>query len=118
MVKVKGKGDKTRYLIINDHLANLIGKYSKNNKNDILFDITPWTVQHIVKITAKRAGIEKTVTPHKLRHSFATHLLQNKVSIRAIQKLLGHSSLNTTQIYTHYEVSDLKELIKEAHPLK
>ncbi|MFQ6050623.1 MAG: site-specific tyrosine recombinase/integron integrase [Candidatus Hydrothermarchaeota archaeon] len=118
MIKVKGKGEKTRYLIINEHLADLIREYIKNNDiSERLFDVTPWTVQHVVKTTARRAGIKKNVTPHKLRHSFATHLLQNKVSIRAIQKLLGHSSLNTTQIYTHYELSDLKEIIKEAHPM-
>jgi site-specific recombinase XerD len=74
-------------------------------------------VQRNIKVLARRAGITKNVTPHKLRHSFATHMLQNGGNVVAIQKLLGHASLNTTQIYTHYNVDDLKEMYGRTHPL-
>ena len=68
-------------------------------------------MQKIVKITAEKAGIQKKVHPHTLRHSFATHLLENGVDIRKIQVLLGHSSLTTTQIYTHVSNVELKKII-------
>ncbi len=74
------------------------GKYSKR------------TIQQIVKKAAKRAGIKKKTTPHTLRHSFATHLLEGGADIRHIQKLLGHADLKTTQIYTHVANKDIKKL--------
>jgi len=67
-------------------------------------------VQNIVKNASRKAGISKKVTPHILRHSFATHLLEAGADIRHIQKLLGHSSLQTTQIYTHVANKDIKRL--------
>ena len=68
------------------------------------------TVQLIVKNAARKSGISKRVTPHTLRHSFATHLLEAGADIRHIQKLLGHASLQTTQIYTHVANKDIKKL--------
>ncbi|MDH7517295.1 MAG: tyrosine-type recombinase/integrase, partial [Candidatus Thermoplasmatota archaeon] len=68
------------------------------------------TIQQIVKNATKKAGIRKKVTPHTLRHSFATHLLEGGVDIRFIQQLLGHKSLRTTQIYTHVANKDIKKL--------
>jgi len=68
------------------------------------------TIQQIVKNTARKAGIKKKVTPHTLRHSFATHLLEARADIKYIQQLLGHKSLRTTQIYTHVAGKDIKNL--------
>ena len=70
----------------------------------------------IVKKAAKKANIKKKVSPHTLRHSCATHLLQERADIRQIQKLLGHKKLSTTEIYTHVEIGDLQEVIKRCHP--
>ncbi|MDO9096747.1 MAG: tyrosine-type recombinase/integrase, partial [Candidatus Methanoperedens sp.] len=67
-------------------------------------------IQHAIKISAERAGIEKRVHVHTLRHSFATHLLENGVDIRKIQKLLGHSNLQTTQIYTQVSSEEIKKI--------
>jgi integrase/recombinase XerD len=73
-------------------------------------------IVRIVRKAAKRAGISKRTTPHTLRHSCATHLLQERADIRQIQKLLGHKRLSTTEIYTHVEISDLQEVISRCHP--
>ena len=70
----------------------------------------------IVRRLCKAAGITKTVSPHTLRHSFATHLLQNGADLRVIQQLLGHEDLATTEIYTHVDVQDLRKAILTYHP--
>lgn len=117
-IKVFGKGAKERIVILPGGMLDEITGYTENfPEDDCLFDLTTRTIQRDIKILAKRAGIRKNVTPHKLRHSFATHMLQNGGNVVAIQKLLGHSSLNTTQIYTHYNVDDLKEMYGRTHPL-
>lgn len=121
--KVKsGKGDKDRIIILSKNWCRLAKKYldRKKVKSPFLFSkkngkpLSPDTVQRVVRAAAKRAGIQKEVTPHTLRHSFATHLLEAGVNIRNIQELLGHSNLNTTQIYTHVSTEQLK---KVASPL-
>jgi len=117
-IKVFGKGAKERIVLISSEMSDDLAQYSERLGNDgRLFDLTPRTVQRDIKVLARRAGIAKNVTPHKLRHSFATHMLQNGGNVVAIQKLLGHASLNTTQIYTHYNVDDLKEMYGRTHPL-
>lgn len=105
----KGKGSKDRLIILSDAVAKDLLKYLKEHPGGVLFfgkkgALTTRNIQKIVQGAAKRAGINKKVTPHTLRHSFATHLLENGTDIRLIQELLGHSNLQTTQIYTH--VSD------------
>ncbi|MBT3355933.1 tyrosine-type recombinase/integrase [bacterium] len=118
-----GKGSKIRIVFISDGAKGAIEYYlSKRNdldpalfvrlpkKNDLSdLRITTRSIQRIVVSCAKKAGILKKVTPHVLRHSFATNLLQNGADIRSVQALLGHSSINTTQIYTHVTNEGLKE---------
>jgi site-specific recombinase XerD len=73
-------------------------------------------IVRIVQKAARRANIKKHITPHTLRHTCATHLLKGKADIRQIQKLLGHRRLSSTEVYTHVEISDLREVITRCHP--
>ncbi|MFQ6088424.1 MAG: site-specific tyrosine recombinase/integron integrase [Candidatus Methanofastidiosia archaeon] len=122
---IGGKGRKDRVTHIDETTLNLIQKYLDNriDKNEALFinnrgkRLSQRTVQKIIRKHAKRAGIKKNVTPHTLRHSFATHLLQNDADIVVIRDLLGHSSLSTTQIYTHLTSSYRRKVYKNSHPL-
>ncbi len=72
---------------------------------------------YILKDLAQRAGIRKTISPHTLRHSFASHLVENGAGIRAVQDMLGHSSITTTEIYTHLNIKMLRETLDKYHPL-
>ena len=118
-----GKGDKDRIVILDDSSVNALRSYlgSRSEQNGALFvtkrgRISPVSVQRIVKNYAKSAGISKKVTPHVLRHTFATTLLRRGADIRIIQKLLGHSSIATTQIYTHVDESMLKTVYEKSKP--
>ena len=74
------------------------------------------TIWNIIKKKTKEAGINKNVSPHTFRHSFASHLLEGGAGLRVVQELLGHSNISTTQIYTHLDKTYLKEIHKEFHP--
>ena len=111
----QGKGSKDRMFIISERLLNEIKSYTKKKKDyQYLFSkdkpLTPRNIQKIVKHTRHKAELTKKVTPHTLRHSFATHLLELGTDIRVIQSLLGHASLNTTQLYTHLSTEQLKKV--------
>lgn len=127
---IRGKGEKVRVVFLSDEAKDSIKKYlkarkdlddamfiqtsSKKSKNDEL-RITPRSIERIVRKYATLAGISKKVTPHVIRHSFATDLLQNGADIRSVQMMLGHANISTTQIYTHMTDTELKRVHKEFH---
>lgn len=125
---VKGKGNKERMVPFYDGLGMLLRRYIKEvrtdlikEEHDILFvslkgnPITPRAIQLMLEKASMNAGLTH-VHPHTLRHSFATHLLDNGADLRMVQELLGHQNLSTTQIYTHVTVDRLKEVVAQAHP--
>ncbi len=120
-ISVRGKGNKVRVVFLADDAISAIKQYKstfldgKKIVNDKLFPVTPRTVERIVKKYSIMAGISKKITPHILRHSFATNLLQNGADIRSVQAMLGHSNISTTQIYTHVTDSHLKGIHKSFH---
>lgn len=125
---IRGKGDKVRVVFISDAAKDAVRAYLKARKDmhEALFvniapgtksreRLTPRSIERIIKGYAIKAGITKKVTPHVLRHSFATDLLSNGADIRSVQQLLGHASINTTQIYTHVTDAHLREVHKKFH---
>jgi integrase/recombinase XerD len=120
-----GKGKKDRVAFLDDGTIELINEYMTERTDDdpALFvnrrgtRLTDRYIEILVKQHAKRAGIKKKVTPHTLRHTFATHLLQNQANIMVIKDLLGHASLSTTQIYTHVTDEYKREMYESSHPL-
>ena len=130
-LKVEGKGDKTRYVplakftakLIKEYISEVRSKYKINKKcEDILFlnsrgsAMSRVIVFIIIKELTEKAGINKKISPHTFRHSFATHLLQNGADLRYIQEMLGHSSITTTEIYTHLKTEELRDVILNYHP--
>ena len=111
-----GKGTKDRIFIISDMFKkDLLDYMEKKGYGEYIFTVngrkmSPRGIQHAIKNSAKRAGIKKNIHVHTLRHTFATHLLENGVDIRKIQHLLGHSSLQTTQIYTQVSSEEIKKI--------
>jgi len=128
---IKGKGGKIRIVFLSDEAKEALFNYIKErtDTDDALFiridknpvktnkslALTPRSVERIVKYYAVKAGISKKVTPHIIRHTFATDLLQNGADIRSVQMMLGHSSISTTQIYTHITDKQLKNVHKNFH---
>jgi integrase/recombinase XerD len=113
----KGKGSKDRLFILSSSLAEELRDYVvKNELKSYLFtnkkdqNLSSRNIQKIIARSAKKAGISKSISPHTLRHSFATHLLESGTDIRKIQELLGHSNLQTTQIYTKVSTEELKKV--------
>jgi integrase/recombinase XerC len=124
-VLVQGKGDKERVVLIGSHAIDAIKKYlakrGKGPERSFFLGragtrLTSRSIERMIRKYAKKAGLEKRVTPHTLRHSFATHLLGGGADLKVVQELLGHSSLSTTQIYTHITKEKLKSIYDKAHP--
>ena len=130
LVRVFGKGSKERIVPIDDIATAYLNKYIevyrntllKNKESDILFlnsrgdKLTRQGFFKILKTIAKEKGIKKELSPHTLRHSFATHLLNHGADLRSIQTMLGHENIETTQIYTHVSDNYIKENYDESHP--
>lgn len=131
-IKVHGKGRKDRFVPINSNAIKYINlykdhfrnhQYPKPGETDILFlnrrgkRLTRAMVFTIIKQLAKAVNLQKRVSPHTFRHSFATHLLENGADLRAIQQMLGHESIITTEIYTHLDKTHLKNVINKYHPM-
>ena len=131
-LSVRGKGDKVRVVFLSPTAKEALKVYLKARKDmeEALFvniltigkkskaapsRLTPRSIELIMKKYAAKAGITKKVTPHVLRHSFATDLLSNGADLRSVQALLGHASINTTQIYTHVTDAHLREVHKKFH---
>jgi site-specific recombinase XerD len=133
---IRGKGSKLRVVFLSSRAIRAIADYlehrtdidpalfvshpkkgliNKKNATRETLRLTPRTVERLVKHYAKKAGIVKDVHPHTLRHSFATDLLRNGADIRSVQAMLGHSSITTTQIYTHVTDEQLKEVYQPFH---
>ncbi|MSR71634.1 MAG: hypothetical protein EXS50_03145 [Candidatus Taylorbacteria bacterium] len=140
-VSVRGKGDKVRVVFLSDDAKKAVKKYidKRDDMDDALFvqvrtgknklaaskgkksntlRLTPRSVERIIKYYAIKAGISKKVTPHVIRHSFATDLLRNGADLRSVQMLLGHANIGTTQIYTHITDSELRNVHKKFHNKK
>ncbi len=124
---VTGKGNKQRVALFGETCSAALRDYIDGervppNGTEALFTgpggtrLTTRTVQNVVKRWALRAGLSPTVSPHTLRHSFATHLLDGGADLKSVQQLLGHESLATTQIYTHVSIERLKLAVARAHP--
>ncbi len=130
---VRGKGDKVRVVFISEEARATIKSYlaARKDMDDALFvrygkkahvgaeaRVTPRVVQRLLKRYATKAGITRKVTPHVIRHSFATDLLSNGADLRSVQALLGHAHIGTTQIYTHVTDAHLREVHKKFHTNK
>ncbi|MBT8094929.1 MAG: tyrosine-type recombinase/integrase, partial [Gammaproteobacteria bacterium] len=130
VIRIVGKGDRERLIPLGEECQNWIRKFCASARLDILMDrqtdylfptrrgnrMTRQAFWHIIKRYAEKAGIRQKMSPHSLRHAFATHLLNRGADLRVVQMLLGHSDLSTTQIYTHVARERLKDLHGEHHP--
>jgi len=129
-VRVRGKGDKDRLVPMGEEAAEWLAQYLKTARPALMQDptrpalfpgrgdnsMTRQTFWHRIKAHAITAGISRPLSPHTLRHAFATHLLNHGANLRVVQLLLGHSDLSTTQIYTHVAQARLEQLHAEHHP--
>jgi integrase/recombinase XerD len=129
-IKCRGKGDKERVVPIGAKAKDAIERYldktrprllKKGSDNHLFLTrlgkkVSRQSFWKMIKKYAKKARIKKDITPHTLRHSFATHLLERGADLRVVQEMLGHSDIATTQIYTHIDKSRLKSIHKQFHP--
>ncbi len=133
VIKIRGKGGKDRFLFLTASAAESIGDYlplrnlrveqrTPGKETDRLlinrngFPLTPQGVHYIFRQYTRKLGLQKHITPHTIRHSFATHILDNNAGIRVVQELLGHERISTTQIYAHVSAKRLKEVYDNSHP--
>ena len=129
-IRVIGKGDKMRLVPVNSTTVKMVNIYLEQRRampnpsnSAVIFlnrlgkPLSRMMIFNIIRRYATQAGITKQISPHTLRHSFATHLLQNGADIRVIQELLGHQNISTTEIYTHLDKQSLHETIAKYHPL-
>src|SRR5690606_35546274 len=130
-IKVTGKGDKQRFVPIGETTQKYINIYIKTIRTHLNIDpkyldtlflnrrgkqLTRAMIFTIIKQLPEKIGLNKTISPHTFRHSFATHLLENGADLRAIQLMLGHESITTTEIYMHVDRTHLKEVLTKFHP--
>jgi integrase/recombinase XerD len=130
VVRIVGKGAKERLAPLGEEALNWIKRYMAEARPQILGQrvadamfvtsrgaaMTRQSFWHLIKRYAERAGLNKPISPHTLRHAFATHLLNHGADLRVVQLLLGHSDISTTQIYTHVARERLKQLHAKHHP--
>lgn len=130
VVRITGKGDKERLVPMGEEALDWLSRYMREARGELLRQrpadalfpgnraqaMTRQTFWHRIKLYARRAGINKKLSPHTLRHAFATHLLNHGADLRVVQMLLGHADLSTTQIYTHVARQRLQDLHGEHHP--
>ncbi|WP_019627192.1 site-specific tyrosine recombinase XerD [Thioalkalivibrio sp. ALJT] len=131
VVRITGKGDKERLVPLGEEAAHWLARYQREARPELMDGHPPCEAVFVtrrgggltrqafwyrIKTHARRAGIESPLSPHTLRHAFATHLLDHGADLRVVQMLLGHSSLSTTQIYTHVARARLQSLHAEHHP--
>jgi len=130
VLRIVGKGDRERLIPLNEESRNWLKEFIDGPRMEILLErqtdylfptrrgnrMTRQAFWHIIKRYAEKAGVRQKMSPHSLRHAFATHLLNHGADLRVVQMLLGHSDLSTTQIYTHVARERLKELHGEQHP--
>ena len=132
-IKITGKGNKQRFVPIGSSTQNFISIYRNSTRSDLtikkgfedtLFlnrrgaQLTRAMIFTIIKDLALKINLNKSISPHTLRHSFATHLLENGADLRSIQLMLGHESITTTEIYVHLDRKFLTQVINSYHPRK
>jgi len=130
VLRIVGKGDRERLIPLGDEAQDWLREFIAGPRGEILLErqtdylfptrrgdrMTRQAFWHIIKRYAKKAGVHKKLSPHTVRHAFATHLLNNGADLRVVQLLLGHSDVSTTQIYTHVARERMKELHSRHHP--
>ena len=130
VIRILGKGNRERLIPLGEEAMRWLKDFAQGSRSEILLErqtdylfptrrgdrMTRQAFWHIIKRYSKKAGVEKELSPHTLRHAFATHLLNHGADLRVVQMLLGHSDLSTTQIYTHVARERLKELHSQHHP--
>ncbi|HUK01818.1 MAG TPA: site-specific tyrosine recombinase XerD [Steroidobacteraceae bacterium] len=130
VIRILGKGNRERLIPLGEEAVKWLSEFGRGPRGEILLErqteylfptrrgdrMTRQAFWHIIKRYARKAGVSKDLSPHTLRHAFATHLLNHGADLRVVQMLLGHSDLSTTQIYTHVARERMKELHSQHHP--